>query len=370
MLFTKEITDDAFASLPLANKDTLFFDIETTGIPGGSSHISVIGATVATGNTAFVRQWFVERPDVEKEALAGFLEFSRNFGTIVSYNGVTFDVPYLNGRAAFYGLTGSLEGKNHIDLLKLTRPFAKVHALENRKLKTVEKALGIRREDEISGADCITCYRQYLSSGNPFYRDLILLHNQEDITNLIKVSAVLAYEELFTGKFKITGLDIEEKQISIRLCLSCPLTRFPLLENDFWHLSASGNTAHLTFTAQRGVKKLFRRDYKNYYYLPAEDHAVHKSAGCFVDKKYRVPATAATCYEKFEGSFFLQPADFITPCFRDARSDKRSYFRAAEFRAAGSSRNSNGDLPPDRDLRAATEPVHDLCAAVCKALIP
>ena len=37
--------------------------------------------------------------------------------------------------------------------------------------------------------------------------------------------------------------------------------------------------------------KYFYSNYKNYYYLPDEDTAIHKSVASYVDKKYRVQAT-------------------------------------------------------------------------------
>ena len=52
-----------------------------------------------------------------------------------------------------------------------------------------------------------------------------------------------------------------------------------------------------------GELKTFFKDYKDYYYLPAEDTAIHKSVGEFVDKKARVQATARTAYIKKTGSF-------------------------------------------------------------------
>ena len=45
-------------------------------------------------------------------------------------------------------------------------------------------------------------------------------------------------------------------------------------------------------------------DYRNYYYLPGSDEAMHKSVAVFVDRNRRVQAKADNCYMKLEGSFF------------------------------------------------------------------
>ena len=52
-----------------------------------------------------------------------------------------------------------------------------------------------------------------------------------------------------------------------------------------------------------GELKHYYKDYKNYYYLPAEDTAYHKSVSEFVDRSARIQATARTAYTKKTGSF-------------------------------------------------------------------
>ena len=64
-----------------------------------------------------------------------------------------------------------------------------------------------------------------------------------------------------------------------------------------------------------GELKYFFADYKNYYYLPAEDYAIHKSVGEYVDRKARKQATARTCYQKRSGVFVPQYEPVIAPVF-------------------------------------------------------
>ena len=56
-----------------------------------------------------------------------------------------------------------------------------------------------------------------------------------------------------------------------------------------------------------GELKHYYEDYENYFYLPEEDWAIHKSVGCFVEKSHRKKATAKTCYIKKEGVFLPLP---------------------------------------------------------------
>ena len=60
--------------------------------------------------------------------------------------------------------------------------------------------------------------------------------------------------------------------------------------------------------AKKGIElKHFYKDYHNYYYLPKEDRAIHKSVGCYVERQYRRTAKASTCYVKKEGIFLPLP---------------------------------------------------------------
>ena len=74
-----------------------------------------------------------------------------------------------------------------------------------------------------------------------------------------------------------------------------------------------------------GTLKHFYPDYKDYYYLPFEDRAVHKSIGSCVDKDARVKATAASCYTKTTGFFLPQFEDIWEPVMKQEYKDKMRY---------------------------------------------
>ena len=86
----------------------------------------------------------------------------------------------------------------------------------------------------------------------------------------------------------------------------------------------------LTLPLFQGELLYFFPDYKNYYYLPLEDQAVHKSVASYVDKKYRRPATAATCYIRKKGVFLPQLRPLFAPDYRKDFSAREHYFEAEE----------------------------------------
>lgn len=74
----------------------------------------------------------------------------------------------------------------------------------------------------------------------------------------------------------------------------------------------------------RDTLKYFYPDYQNYYYLPEEDMAIHKSIADSVDPSYRKKATKNTCYTKKAGIFLPQGSPVSTGLCRD-RKDKTCY---------------------------------------------
>ena len=86
---------------------------------------------------------------------------------------------------------------------------------------------------------------------------------------------------------------------------------------DAHHLTAS----HLKF---------FFDNYRDYYYLPAEDMAVHKSVASYVDKNYREPAKKETCYLRKKGYFISQIDDGILSGYKRDYEDKESFIELTD----------------------------------------
>ena len=59
-----------------------------------------------------------------------------------------------------------------------------------------------------------------------------------------------------------------------------------------------GNEIACSIRLCQGQLKHFYPDYRDYYYLPFEDTAIHRSVGEYVDRSARKKATAKTCYTK------------------------------------------------------------------------
>ena len=71
--------------------------------------------------------------------------------------------------------------------------------------------------------------------------------------------------------------------------------------------------------------KHFFDDYRNYYYIPSDDTAIHKSVAQFNEPSNREKAKASTCYQRKKGLFILNPRGVIEPVFKKEYRSKE-YF--------------------------------------------
>jgi uncharacterized protein YprB with RNaseH-like and TPR domain len=112
--------------------------------------------------------------------------------SLITYNGRSFDIPYIKQRLAYYGLDAPLDN-THFDVLHFTRRALR-HKLSDCKLETVEKYIGIKRDINIPGALVPHFYDTYLRTKNPGPLVAIVEHNKQDLLTLGTLFSRL-YEE-------------------------------------------------------------------------------------------------------------------------------------------------------------------------------
>ena len=91
--------------------------------------------------------------------LTAFLDALASHPYVISYNGNSFDLKFIETRCRQYQLT--MPDYQSIDLMVSAKWMKKRGFLSDCKLVTVEKALGIHREDRYSGGELISVYRNY-----------------------------------------------------------------------------------------------------------------------------------------------------------------------------------------------------------------
>lgn len=316
-------------------KDSIFFDIETTGFSPVKNTLYLIGCGYRDEENFHIVQFFAENKEEQADVLTAFFSLISGFKTILSFNGLGFDLPFLKAKCASLQMEDPFSGFDYIDIFKSVSKYKKILNLENYKQKTLEKFLGIDRDDTYNGGELISVYQSYEKQPSTEALHLLLLHNHDDVLGILPLIQLMAYEEFFTGNYTVSNATLHpftdfEQQPALELLISGTTTHpFPAkvsVRKDELFLRLAEHQFSLSVPVFSGTLKYFYPDYKNYYYLPNEDLAIHKSVATYVEKEFRTPAKASTCYTKKEGHFLPQFEELFSPSFLAEYRSKQRFF--------------------------------------------
>jgi uncharacterized protein YprB with RNaseH-like and TPR domain len=169
-------------------REHVYLDLETLGL--FSRPVILFGIARVHGGRIHIEQHLVLDPAHERCALAAALGPLGDAELLVSFNGRSFDAPYLAERAAYYGL-GYVEPEQHLDLLPVARRLWR-DRLPDCRLCTLEAGiLGRGRADDLPSAMVPEFYTAYHRSGNPGPLIPIIAHNREDLVSMVRLVARL-----------------------------------------------------------------------------------------------------------------------------------------------------------------------------------
>ncbi|MCI8950501.1 MAG: ribonuclease H-like domain-containing protein [Lachnospiraceae bacterium] len=313
----------------------LFFDIETTGFSAETSQVYLIGCIFYNASTARwnLIQWFADTPESEIDLLNTFFRFSSGYQTAIHFNGDSFDIPFLLKRCLKHGLPWISIQPDSLDIYRKIRPYQSLLGLSSMKQKSIEEFLNINRKDTASGGQLISVYETYLlTKSQPLYK-LLILHNRDDLNGLFQILPVLNYPDMFEQQLFLASQTVSrpspEEPPFLDLVYESPCT-LPVpfqIPGTFLHsqILGSGSSLFCRILLFQGELKYFYPNYKDYYYLPCEDTAIHKSVGTYVSGNARKKATAKTCYTKKSGLFLPQKTPLSQPVFREEYNSSISY---------------------------------------------
>lgn len=318
----------------------LFLDIETTGFTSRSSYLYMIGCAYYHTEKWHTIQWMAEDYSQEAAILTAFFKFAESYKYLVHFNGNNFDLPFLSQKCTQLGLPFSFEGFRGIDIYKRISPYKFFLKLPNCKQKTLEQFLGINRKDVFSGGELIGIYHDYIKTPSEFAEKSLFLHNADDLKGMLQILPILSYYDLFNDKntkakkvqansYKdINGNKRKELLITLQLGTDLPKLVTASANNCFFR--GEGSEATLKIPIYEEELKYFYSNYKDYYYLPTEDVALHKSVAGFVDKAHRVQASAANCYTRKFSSYLPQWEILMEPFFKRDYKSKELFFELTD----------------------------------------
>jgi len=331
----------------LANpEEVLFLDIETTGLSAKNSNLYLIGCVYYKDEIWQSIQWLAENYEDELAVLTAFFEFIKGYNFLIHYNGNRFDLPYLMAKCEEFSLDYNFDSLGGIDIYRRIFPYKELLGLPDLKLKTIEEFLGLERDDENTGRELISKYHTYVCEKSEMLLNELLLHNEDDLKGMLTVVSVLAYSDLFNKPVRVMKAQANyfnnenkkrSQEIIMKLKLSSPLPVQVSFRGLGCYFSGKGQDAFLKVPLFEEEMKYFYSNYKNYYYLPAEDIAMHKSIATFVDKAHRVQASAQNCYTRKKSLFLPEWEVLFTPFFkRDFKSKEMFFELSDEFKKSRS----------------------------------
>ncbi len=177
-------------------EQSLFLDTETTGLSGGTGTWAfLIGLGWIENSSLLLRQYFLRRPAEERAILSHFAHTANRFSTLVTFNGKLFDLPLLHTRQILSGFDKTTPNQ-HLDLLQCSRQLWRKR-LPSRSLRSIEESLlGLKRHDDIPGAEIPAVYFDYLRRGKTELLKKVFHHNILDLLSMVtllkKVSSLSA----------------------------------------------------------------------------------------------------------------------------------------------------------------------------------
>lgn len=340
-IISKSISKDTKIDLPgidAGAQDVLFLDIETTGIKRADNRVWLIGCICMETDGWHLTQWFDDTGLEEKSILSSFLLFAGRFRYVINYNGNRFDLPFLNVRIQTQGLekeAAPFLSMRSIDLYSYIAPYRHLLGLPDYRQQTLEAALETGREEALDGKALVEAYKKYLLLPSSPLMEKLALHNEANVAGLLDLLCLSAFSNLDDLKVSVRrvqanyytnydGGQAEELLIYFALSFSLPVRIYA--GQDHCYLKIDGETGVLKIPLYTEEMKYFYANYKDYYYLPGEDMAIHKYIASYVDKNRRIQARPETCYTKKASTYLPQWGLYRTPFFKRSYEEKEIFF--------------------------------------------
>jgi hypothetical protein len=176
-----------------------FFDLETTGLAGGAgTQAFLIGCAILDAGGLRVRQFLLPGFEHERALLAMVAGWTVSQGTLVTFNGRSFDAPLIETRYLLHRLAFPLAGMPHLDMLHPARRLWKERPAvagppldaDSCRLPVLERHLaGYHRVGDVPGFEIPSRYFRFVRDGDAHPLEAVLEHNRIDLLSLALVTA-------------------------------------------------------------------------------------------------------------------------------------------------------------------------------------
>ncbi len=189
----ESLSSDLRAFLRTHPSRVLFLDIETTGLR--ATPLFLVGVMSLQEDGFRLRQLFAREYREEAPLLQHLNDLLHDFDCLVTFNGKSFDLPFIRERASANGVRFDWN-RRHLDLLHESRRRYRTE-LENCRLQTLEAEIcGRRRTGDMPGDQIPDAYHSFVRTGNAYRIRNIMHHNSLDLITMAELLLnVLSREE-------------------------------------------------------------------------------------------------------------------------------------------------------------------------------
>ena len=339
----------------------LIYDIDTTSFEAANGCIFLIGVMFYQNDELHFLQLFSESIDEEALIIGKFFDIAENYNVLLSYKGESFDIPFIGKRLytlkqnELYKRFTMLRSRSY-DIAGEIMSVKASLSFSSTKLDYLRKKCGQQVPERISGENISKFYVEHIAaaklkkllettgnatnhdmigdyhpkpvtdelahikpdSGDRFLSD-ILYRNRENIESVIYLLRLSRIFSMRKGRF-----DVNLSTVCDNIDVENSLTN----NNDtvFFAYFADNFRLTIPISVVSVSLKQYYPNYKDYYYFPAEDMAVHKSIAEFAASGSKKKATAKTAYRNVSGRFIPVPGAYAR-----SESNKDASFYKAEF---------------------------------------
>ena len=245
--------------------------------------------------------WISGKESDEYDILEALREYLTGHDTVITFNGQSYDIPFLKKKYSAYGLPDPFTGLAQRDLFREYRSLRAVLGLPSGKLADYDAYIRIHAGQK----------------ANPSSENEEL--TSADAKRTLRILGFDAVLELLGGDFDSAKAEVSEDLVIFRIrTLRNMPCRIAFHDGPF-HLTAAGRTAALSSRIEDGKIRFYHDDIRNYVYLPHEGYAIYRTMAEFVDRSHREKATRENCYT------YAFPA----PAFLEDPEQVRIYVKAA-----------------------------------------
>lgn len=184
--------DRILAEGPLLTGDCILVDIETGGFAG--TPVFLVGLLDLAAEPLVVEQWLTRDYPEEEAVVRLAAERLATRAIWISFNGKSFDEPFLRDRAAAYRVPFP-SPRLHLDILHAARRAWRSR-LPDCRLATLERyILGVTRAADVAGTDVPDLFHHFLRTGRAAPLRLVLEHNRQDLVTSLQLLLRLGVQE-------------------------------------------------------------------------------------------------------------------------------------------------------------------------------